>query len=115
MAMGNQSDKPRRRAAYSIRRPKPRRKLPCASNRTLTLLSFRSVGHMPLFHQLKQAVFGSGRPRLRGKAQLALPSVPFYELDPLPWWSKKGWTYFFVASDAMITYVSNIHALADSN
>jgi hypothetical protein len=61
---------------------------------------------MPLFRKLKQAVFGAGRPKLRGKAQLALPSMPFYELDPLPWWSKKGWTYFFVAADAMITYVS---------
>jgi len=60
---------------------------------------------MSLFRQLKRAVFESGRPRLQRKAQLALPEVPFYELDPLPWWSKKGWTYFFVTADAMITYV----------
>jgi hypothetical protein len=66
---------------------------------------------MSLFRQLKQAAFGAGRPKLRGKAQLALPEVPFYELDPLPWWSKKGWTYFFIAADAMITYVSPVGAL----
>ena len=59
---------------------------------------------MSLFRQLKQAAFGVGRPKMRGKAQLALPEVPFYELDPLPWWSKKGWTYFFITADAMITY-----------
>lgn len=65
---------------------------------------------MSLFRQLKQAALGVGRPKLHGKAQLALPEVPFYELDPLPWWSRKGWTYFFVTADAMITYVSRVHA-----
>ena len=60
---------------------------------------------MSVFRQLKQAAFGSGRPKLQGKAQLALPRVPFYELDPLPWWCKSGWTWFFVTADAMITYV----------
>jgi len=60
---------------------------------------------MPLFRQLKQAVLGSGRPKLQRKAQLALQKVPFYELDPLPWWAKRGWTYFFVTADTMITYV----------
>lgn len=65
---------------------------------------------MTLFRQLKQAALGVGRPRLQGKAQLALPEVPFYELDPLPWWSKKGWTYFFITADAMITYVPQVHA-----
>lgn len=66
---------------------------------------------MSLFHKLKQAAFGSGRPKLQRKAQLALPEVPFYELNPLPWWAKKGWTYFFVTADAMITYVPRVHAL----
>ncbi|KAF9784057.1 hypothetical protein BJ322DRAFT_892176 [Thelephora terrestris] len=58
---------------------------------------------MSLFRKLKQAALGVGRPKLHGKAQLSLHDVPFYELDPLPWWSKKGWTYFFVTADAMIT------------
>ena len=40
-----------------------------------------------------------------------MSEAPFYELDPLPWWTKKGWTYFFVTADAMITYVSRFHAL----
>lgn len=66
---------------------------------------------MSLLRQLKQAALGVGRPKMQGKAQLALPEVPFYELDPLPWWSKKGWTYFFITADAMITYVSPVHAL----
>ena len=59
---------------------------------------------MSLFRQLK-AAFGARRPKLYGKAQLALPEVPLYELDPLPWWSKNGWTYFFIAADAIVTYV----------
>lgn len=80
--------------------------------------SDRSVGSrsekMSLFRQLKRAALGVGRPKLRGKAQLALPEVPFYELDPLPWWSRKGWTYFFIAADAMITYVLTGSRLVDA-
>jgi len=69
------------------------------------------IGKMSLFRQLKKAAFGPGRQNVQRKARLALPEVPFYELDPLPWWSRKGWTYFFVTADTMITYVSRIRVL----
>ena len=63
---------------------------------------------MSLFRMLKRAVFGLEFPpqKLYGKALVALPKVPLYELDPLPWWSKRSWTYFFLTANATITYVS---------